>query len=108
VNAQSAKGLLAFAIGDLEALYTPQTLHSLLVHAVPLSTTVVIGPSTPTRMLLGEGDEPEPQLLFVVAGQGDLETLGGAVLADHATGAAFFHPERFLEHENCSTARVRG
>jgi hypothetical protein len=76
---------------------------------VSLAASVLIGLlPTPARMRLGEGDEPSAKLLLIVRGQGDLETLGGAVLADHATGAAFFHPERFLEHGDCSTAGVRG
>jgi hypothetical protein len=59
-------------------------------------------------MLLGEGDEPAAQFLFVVTGQADLQALGGMVLTHHPTGSAFFYPERFFEHDDYSTTRVRG
>jgi hypothetical protein len=59
-------------------------------------------------MVLGELNEPAVQFLLVVGGWWHLEVLGGAVLTHDPTRPPLFHPERFLEHEDCSTAGVRG
>jgi hypothetical protein len=59
-------------------------------------------------VVLGEGDEPSAQFLFVVIGQGSCQPLGRTVLTHHATGPAFFDPERLFEHHDCSTTGVRG
>ena len=109
VHTESAQRLLAFSIGNLQALYAPQALDALLVHPVPFAAAVLIGPlPAEARMVLGELNEPASEFLFVVGRQGDLKTLGRAVLADHPTGSALFHPERLFEHGDCSTTGVRG
>lgn len=43
--------------------------------------------------------------MLAVAGQRDFETLGRAVLTYDRRGPSLHHPERFLEHVDCSTTR---
>jgi hypothetical protein len=86
----SAQGLLALAIEPSSPLNATETFtrwpSEVLGGALP----------TPARMVLGEANEPAAQLLFVV---GNAPRVG----ADPTT-----RQQRLLEHDDCSTARVRG
>jgi len=102
-------GLLALAIGHLQAFLPPQALDALVVDA-PALPPGLLGRSapSPSRPLLGERPQPRPQLLLVLGHDGRIQALGGAVLADHTTCSALGDPEPLSQHHHGATAAIRG
>lgn len=104
LDANARQALLALAIRDFEALFTPQTLDFLVIDAPTLiAQRVVAAAPAPTRVLLGEVTQEGADLLFTCRMTRWGESLGGATLANDDAGSSLGHPELTHERDDHST-----
>ena len=108
LDADAGETSFLLAIGDFQALLTPQALDLLVVDAPAFVTQGVIGPSpAPAGVLRRELAQERAQLLVDLV-DNDGESLGGAALANHGAGPTLRNPEPCLKLNDRLTTTVRG